>query len=101
MPSIDAFEAALAYEPKSDGERSILEGLRRAVDQLMEALGREGLEPIVSVGETFDPAVHEAVSAGDVSSGDGDLVVTADLRRGYTLHGRVVRPALVTVGHQD
>ena len=31
----------------------------------------------------------------------GDLVVTADLRKGYTLHGRVVRPALVTVGHQD
>jgi molecular chaperone GrpE len=101
LPSIDAFEAALAYEPKTDGERSILEGLRRALDQLMEALGREGLEPIASVGEPFDPAVHEAVSAGDASGGDGELVVTADLRKGYTVHGRVVRPALVTVGHQD
>ena len=101
LPSIDAFEAALAYEPKSDGERSILEGLGRALDQLMEALGRDGLQPIASVGERFDPAVHEAVSAVEVSGGDGDLVVTADLRKGYTLHGRVVRPALVTVGHQD
>ena len=101
LPSIDAFEAALAYEPKSDGEQSILEGLGRAVDQLMEALGRDGLQPIASVGERFDPAVHEAVSAVEVSGGDGDLVVTADLRKGYTLHGRVVRPALVTVGHQD
>jgi molecular chaperone GrpE len=101
LPSIDAFEAALAYQPKTAGEQSIQEGLRRAVDQLMEALGREGLEPIPSVGEPFDPAVHEAVSAVDVSGGDGDLVVTADLRKGYTLRGRVIRPALVTVGHQD
>ncbi len=51
--------------------------------------------------QPFDPAVHEAVSAVEVSAGDGDLMVTADLRKGYTLHGRVVRPALVTVGHQD
>ena len=100
LPSIDAFEAALAYQPNTPGEQSILEGLRRAVDQLMETLGREGLEPIASTGEPFDPAVHEAVSAVDVPSG-GDLVVTADLRKGYTLNGRVIRPALVTVGHQD
>ncbi len=63
----------------------------------METLRREGLEPIASAGEPFDPAIHEAVSGG----GDGDLVVTADLRRGYTLKGRVIRPALVSVGHGD
>ncbi len=74
-----------------------MDGLRSTHDQLMVTLGREGLERIPSTGQPFDPAVHEAVAGG----GDGDLVVTADLRRGYTLRGRVIRPTLVTVGHQD
>ncbi|MDQ3782160.1 MAG: nucleotide exchange factor GrpE [Actinomycetota bacterium] len=97
LPSLDAFEAALAYEPQTPGEHRIMDGLRSTHDQLMVTLGREGLERIPSTGQPFDPAVHEAVAGG----GDGDLVVTADLRRGYTLRGRVIRPTLVTVGHQD
>lgn len=97
LPSLDAFEAALGYEPQTPGEHRIMDGLRSTHDQLMVTLGREGLERIPSTGQPFDPAVHEAVAGG----GDGDLVVTADLRRGYTLRGRVIRPTLVAVGHQD
>lgn len=100
LPAMDAFDAALSYRAKTPAEESILEGLRRAHDQLMETLGREGLEPIPSTGEPFDPAVHEAVSAAD-ADGDGDLMVTADLRRGYTLRGRVIRPSLVSVGRRS
>jgi len=97
LPSLDAFEAALAYEAQTPGEQRIIEGLRSTHNQLMETLGREGLERIPSTGHPFDPSVHEAVSGG----GDGDLVIVADLRRGYTLRGRVIRPTLVTVGHRD
>ena len=53
--------------------------------QLWEVLSREGLEAIDAEGRPFDPAVHEAVSGG---IGD-DLVVATELRRGYTLRGRV------------
>ncbi len=65
--------------------------------QLLETLGREGFELIPAAGEPFDPKVHEAVSGpGD---GEGDLVVDAELRRGYVMRGRVIRPSLVTVKH--
>jgi molecular chaperone GrpE len=47
---------------------------------------------IGSIGEEFDPEIHEAVGAPD---GTGDLVVSEELRRGYRLKGRVLRPAMV------
>jgi molecular chaperone GrpE len=59
----------------------------------MDVLGKEGLEVVPGDGAPFDPNVHEAVSGG----GGGDLVVAQELRRGYTLNGRVIRPALVAV----
>ena len=65
--------------------------------QLLETLAREGFEPIPAGGEVFDPKVHEAVSGP--GEGSGDLVVGAELRRGYVMRGRVVRPSLVMVEH--
>ncbi len=97
LPTLDSFDAALGYEAGSEGEVSILEGLRSTHDLLMETLAGEGFAPIAANGVPFDPAVHEAV-AGPSEEGDGELVVR-ELRRGYTLRGRVVRPALVTVEH--
>ena len=97
LPTLDTFDAALAYEPQSEGERRVLDGLVGTHTTLLETLAKDGLEPIAATGATFDPRVHEAVAGG----GDGDLVVTAELRRGYTLHGRVVRPSLVMVGQTD
>ncbi len=93
LPALDAFDAALAYEPQTPAEGKILDGMRGTHVQLMDALGREGFEPIAAVGEPFDPAVHEAVAGG----GDGDLVIAQELRRGYKLRDRVLRPAMVTV----
>ncbi len=99
LPTLDSFDAALAFEPQSPGEEKLLEGMRSTYAQLMEALAREGLEVIAAEGEVFDPAVHEAVAAPP--GGGEDLVVTDELRRGYTLHGKVIRPALVRVDHAD
>ena len=61
-------------------------------------LGRTGFEPISATGEPFDPKVHEAVS-GPAEAGEGELVVDSELRRGYIMRGRVIRPSLVTVTH--
>ncbi len=96
LPSLDTFDAALAYEPQSPAEEKILDGMRGTHTLLLETLAKDGLEPIAAVGEAFDPAVHEAV-AGE-AGGAGELVVTQELRRGYTLQGRVLRPTLVMVG---
>lgn len=95
MPTLDNFDAALAYTPQTEAETNLLEGMRGTHSQLLDTLGREGFSPIPTTGEKFDPAVHEAVSGP--GEGDGELVVDAELRRGYTLNGRVLRPALVSV----
>jgi len=93
LPTLDAFDAALSYETQTPAEEKILDGMRGTHVQLMETLAREGIEPIAAEGVAFDPAVHEAVAGG----GSGDLVVAQELRRGYVLRGRVIRPALVMV----
>ena len=100
LPTLDSFDAALIYEPQTPSEDKILDGMRSTRTQLLDLLKGEGLEPIESVGVAFDPAVHEAVS-GPTTDGEGDLVVANELRRGYTLSGRVLRAALVTVEHDE
>ena len=97
LPTLDAFDAALAVEVSTASEEKLLDGMRSIRDHLLETLARDGLEPIPALGELFDPKVHEAVSGAQ--AGDGDLVVDSELRRGYTMHGRVIRPSLVTVEH--
>ena len=67
-------------------------GLVNTREQLLKALEAEGLEVIATIGETFDPEVHEPVGA---PGGNGELIVSEELRRGYRLKGNLVRAALV------
>lgn len=99
LPSLDNFDAALAYETQTPAEEKILDGLNGTYATLMSALGAEGLEAIDAAGKPFDPMYHEAVT-GPVG-GDGDLVVAQELRRGYLFKERVLRPTLVQVDHAD
>ncbi|MEN8238374.1 MAG: nucleotide exchange factor GrpE [Actinomycetota bacterium] len=96
LPSLDSFDAALETEAKSDTETKMLEGMVRTRTQLIDALAQEGVTPIDAIGQPFDPAVHEAVS---VVPGEGDQIVHAELRKGYLMRGRVIRPSLVIVAH--
>lgn len=95
LPTLDAFDAALAYSPTTDSESNLLSGMASTHAQLLDTLSKEGLEPTPGAGVPFDPTIHEAVAGP--TDGNGDLVVTQELRRGYTMHGKVVRPALVAV----
>lgn len=98
LPTLDAFESALAYGAQTAGEEAVLEGMRGTHAMLMETLSREGFEPIPAAEAPFDPAFHEAVS-GPNEEGSGDLMVAQELRKGYTLQGMVIRPTLVIVEH--
>ena len=100
LPTLDSFDAAVAYEPQTPTEEKILDGMRGTRTLLIDLLKTEGLEAIPAEGVAFDPAVHEAVS-GPMGEGDGELVVTNELRRGYTLGGMVLRASLVTVDHGE
>ena len=98
LPTLDSFQAALELPAETENEGKLLAGIEATYTQLMDVLTREGLTPIPGLGATFDPAVHDAVT----HLGDGDaLVVVGELRRGYRLNDKVIRPALVAVGPPD
>jgi len=92
---LDDLQKALDHKP-AHVDSSWVEGLELSVRKLEEVLGTHGLEPIDSVGARFDPKLHEAVGHEESSEHPEDTVVS-ELRRGYRIRDRVVRPALVKV----
>jgi molecular chaperone GrpE len=95
LPALDAFERAIAAhdDPAYEEYRKGFELIYR---QLWDALARHGLVRIEAEGRHFDPHFHQAVER--VESADfEDGSVVAVLQQGYTLRGRVIRPALVRV----
>ena len=92
---LDEFELALmAATDKPDFDR-FLHGVELVYAKLLDSLRAEGLERIEAEGKPFDPELHEALMQS--GEGDGEPVVVDVLRPGYTLRGRVVRPAGVRV----
>lgn len=94
LPVLDNFDRAME-NPGADLEQ-FLTGMRMIRRQLMETLSNQGLEPMASVGQAFDPARHEAVGRVTGTEHPDDTVVE-ELRRGYLFRGRVLRPAMVKV----
>jgi molecular chaperone GrpE len=93
LPVLDNLERAL------EAEGDVREGVSATRDQLVGVLEREGLTPIDSDGEAFDPAVHEAVM-GQPSDEHEDGTILQTFERGYVLNGRAIRPAKVVVARQ-
>jgi molecular chaperone GrpE len=96
LPTLDSLSAALAIEATTDAEQKMIDGMRGTEALLLEALRAEGFEPIDATGTPFDPALHEAVQ---VVQGEGEQIVQEELRKGYVMRGRVIRPSLVVVGY--
>lgn len=94
LPVVDDFDRALAApSPHTDALRRGVELIHR---RLLDVLRTRGVEPFDSIGEMFDPAWHEAVATEPVGAHrDGEIV--AELRRGYRLNGKLLRPAQVKV----
>ena len=89
----DSLEAALTTETPSIN--NLKSGVELTLKQLTAAFEKNGLAEIHPVGEKFDPHKHQAISMVDADA-EANTVV-AVLQKGYQLHDRVVRPALVTV----
>lgn len=97
LPVLDDFDLAMQHAPAEIAESSWFSGVQGIQRKLQMILETEGVTPIEAEGNPFDPHLHEAVmheDAGDENSGR----VTADLRRGYMIHDRVLRPSMVKVG---
>jgi molecular chaperone GrpE len=100
LPVLDNFERAMAAaRPNASGD-ALIEGIALIHRQLVAELAVEGLRPMESVGEPFDPELHEAV-ATDPDSPSPPHTVTHVFQRGYFLHDRVLRPAMVRVRVDD
>lgn len=98
LPVLDNFEMALAAATGATGEAtdSLRTGVNMILSQLKTVLTETGVEEIDAVGQPFNPSLHEAVSqqeTADVPEGH----VVLQLRRGYKLRDRLLRPASVIV----
>lgn len=96
LPVLDNFDRAMASARGAGVADPLLDGVLLIQRQLLDEMKKEGLRPMESIGQIFDPRVHEAVATDDTTSAPPHTV-TAVFQRGYTLHERVLRPALVRV----
>jgi molecular chaperone GrpE len=101
VPVLDNFDMALAAAQTGQGEaaQSLLTGIQMIYTQFKSALAEGGLEEVDATGQTFDPKLHEAISqreTGEVPEGQ----VVQQLRKGYKLRERLLRPASVIVAKQ-
>jgi molecular chaperone GrpE len=96
LPVLDNLDRALATVPESVTGLPWTDGLLLVDRQLRATLEKQGLQPINALGARFDPTQHEAI-IHEESTEHADDEVIAELRRGYMLHDKVVRPTLVKV----
>ena len=94
LPSLDNLERAMGQAVASTD--ALLSGVRMTYDLFLSELRKFGLEQLPAQGGTFDPSLHEAI-ASVPSSGKPGGTILAEARKGYLLHGRLLRPAQVTV----
>lgn len=93
LGALDSFELALK-NPASD--EKTLRGFELIYKQLQDVLARFGLKPIEAKGSKFDPNFHQAVST-QASDEVEENTVVEEMRKGYTLNSRLLRPAMVSV----
>ncbi len=91
---VDSLEAALATENAT--AEALRDGVELTLKQLSAAFAKSHLAEISPLGEKFDPHKHQAISMVDAPGVEPNTVVTV-LQKGYQIHDRVLRPALVTV----
>ena len=95
LPVIDNFERALKHVPKELTDNDYVKGVQGVVRQFEKTLSDIGVERIKTVGEPFDPHVHEAVSAEEGEG--GPEIVSEELQAGYKLGDEIIRHAMVKV----
>lgn len=95
LPALDNLERALKHVPKDLANHDYVKGVQGVVKQFESSLAQLGVERIKTVGEVFDPRLHEAVHMED---GEGSVeVVCEELATGYKIGNEVIRHAMVKV----
>ena len=96
LPVVDNFERALEHIPEEEKENSFTKGVEGIYKQIQKMFSDCDIQAIEAVGQKFDPALHNAVMTEEEGDAEEDTV-TADLQKGYTYRGNVVRHSMVKV----
>ena len=98
LNTIDNLERALSTPANKEDEsiKALFNGVELTLKELLSTVARFGVEPVGAVGETFNPDLHQAISMQSAEGFESNQITTV-LQKGYTLNGRVIRPAMVMV----
>lgn len=98
LNTIDNLERALATPTNKEDEsvKALFDGVELTLKELVSTVGRFGVEAVGVVGESFNPDLHQAISM-QPAEGFETNQISVVLQKGYTLNGRVIRPAMVMV----
>ena len=93
---IDDLERAIKSGKETDSKEALIEGVEMVLKELKEILRKEGLEEINAIGKNFDPNLHEAVAHIQTKDHPANTIIE-EIRKGYLLNGRLIRPSMVKV----
>jgi molecular chaperone GrpE len=97
---LDNLERALQAATKSGNVEGLKDGVEMTANLFRTRLQELGVEPVVTVGELFDPNLAQSVAAVEVEESERDGVVVDELLRGYKMGDQLLRPAQVRVGRR-
>jgi molecular chaperone GrpE len=99
LPALDNLERAMKHTPKDLKDHDYVKGIQGVIKQFEQGFAQLGVKRIKTVGEVFDPRLHEAVHMED---GDGSIeVVCEELQPGYKIGDEVIRHAMVKVKMEE
>ncbi|MYM64509.1 nucleotide exchange factor GrpE [Pseudomaricurvus sp. HS19] len=97
LPIVDNLERALeAMAEVDEALKPVVEGVELTLKSFQDTLARHKVEAVNPVGEPFDPQLHQAMAMVPAPDAEPNTVINV-FQKGYTLHGRLVRPAMVVV----
>ena len=96
LPVIDNLERAVEHAEQAHSSEGLLEGVQMTLTQFSQVLDRFGVKPVESVGQPFDPALHQAMGQMETEEFPANAVAQ-QMQKGYQLNERLLRPAMVMV----
>jgi molecular chaperone GrpE len=95
LPMVDGFTRAIDAAEKAKASDEMIKGLALIKRQFEDVLKKHGVMEIEALGKPYDPNLHEAILQKEHSGPEGMII--EEMQKGYTLHGRVIRPSMVIV----
>ena len=98
LPVVDNLERALDTATSEEACKAINEGVAMTRDEMLKVFSRYGVQPIEALDQPFDPSYHQAVGQEENSEKEKNTILK-EYQKGYTMHGRLLRPSMVIVSN--